>query len=516
MTTPKTVTVVEQELARRRRRLRPVYLAIAALLLALALAAVLGLVAAIGLLHGGTPAFDSEEEHFLHGSIGAETASGLPYDLWRALPVLFPEAFAGRRDYTAFGFLNGEDETGRSDLPIGISRRTRLGIDLVWFNCAVCHAGTYRVEDGAERRIVAGMPANNFDLNRFIGFLLEAATSPRLAPDEVFAAVRETGGRLGPIDRLVWRYFVIPTVREELLRTRAALRPLLGRQPAWGPGRVDTFNPYKAVQMEVSAGSLTEIEVIGASDFPSIFLQGPREGMQLHWDGNNDSLAERNLSAALGAGVTPETIDHAAVRRVARWLAALEPPPSPHRPDPDAVKRGETYYRNECSACHGYNGAGGYEFDGAKIGTVEDIAEVGTDRHRLDSYTEAFRRRQLDELFAGTPYQFKRFRKTNGYANMPLDGLWLRGPYLHNGSVPTLADLLNRPDERPAAFVRGIDILDATRGGFRSPPCTAGAPIETGFCFDTRQPGNGNGGHFYGTELPPEKKADLLAYLLTF
>jgi hypothetical protein len=37
------------------------------------------------------------------------------------------------------------------------------------------------------------------------------------------------------------------------------------------------------------------------------------------------------------------------------------------------------------------------------------------------------------------------FVKKNGYVNVPLEGLWLRGPYLHNGSVPTLADLLEEP-----------------------------------------------------------------------
>ena len=47
----------------------------------------------------------------------------------------------------------------------------------------------------------------------------------------------------------------------------------------------------------------------GQTDLPSIWNQGPRRGLQLHWDGNNDSMEERNKSAALGAGVTPVTID---------------------------------------------------------------------------------------------------------------------------------------------------------------------------------------------------------------
>ena len=45
----------------------------------------------------------------------------------------------------------------------------------------------------------------------------------------------------------------------------------------------------------------------------------------------------------------------------------------------------------------------------------------------------------MNTIGTGKPWKFSHFRKTKGYANMPLDGVWLRAPYLHNGSVPTLA-----------------------------------------------------------------------------
>ena len=66
--------------------------------------------------------------------------------------------------------------------------------------------------------------------------------------------------------------------------------------------------------------------------------------------------------------------------------------------------------------------------------------------------------------------RFQTFRKTNGYANAPLDGLWLRAPYLHNGSVPTLEALLSPPAERPRAFLRGYDVYDPRAMGFVSDP----------------------------------------------
>ena len=56
----------------------------------------------------------------------------------------------------------------------------------------------------------------------------------------------------------------------------------------------------------------------------------------------NWSLAERNLSAALGAGVTPESVDRAAIDRVADWLKSPRPPPSPYRTDAAAVAPGRT------------------------------------------------------------------------------------------------------------------------------------------------------------------------------
>jgi hypothetical protein len=78
-----------------------------------------------------------------------------------------------------------------------------------------------------------------------------------------------------------------------------------------------------------------------------------------------------------------------------------------------------------------------------------------------------------------------------------------------------LRDLLEPPDQRPATFVRGLDLIDARNGGFVAPPCDPREQPPEGFCFDTRLVGNGNEGHVYGTALPASDKSDLLAYLLT-
>lgn len=520
MAANKPVTAVEGYLAQRRWQLR-LGLAVVALLIGIGVAVLgLGLCAALRLTGSATPHYAADVDHFKYGSIGSEPESGVPYDVWMALPSLYPAEFEGRNDFSAFGFIYEVDGKGRKpDLPVGVSRRQVNGVEVVWLNCATCHTGTWRGSAEDKPNVVAGMPSNNLDFHRFVSLLLKAAADERLEPRQLFGPMEKAGAHQDWFDRIVWKAAVAPRFREGLIRIRGRLVPLLERQSPWGPGRVDTFNPYKLIQFGTPAASLTEAEVHGVSDFPTIFNQRPREGMELHWDGNNTSLQERNLSAAIGAGVTPKTVDHPAIRRVAGWLMDLKSPASPHRPAPAAVARGRDIYRLECAACHGRQDPEGYVFTGRYLGKVTPISEIATDRARLDSYTEEFRQQQLSKMFAGTPYQFKAFRKTDGYANQPLDGLWLRGPYLHNGSVPTLADLLKVPADRPKAFLRGRgqDVVDPVNGGFVTTACDPAAKPAAGtFCYDTSLAGNGAGGHLYGTQLTPAQKADLLAYLLTF
>jgi hypothetical protein len=110
------------------------------------------------------------------------------------------------------------------------------------------------------------------------------------------------------------------------------------------------------------------------------------------------------------------------------------------------------------------------------------------------------------------PWDFDAFQKTDGYVAVPLDGVWLRAPYLHNGSVPSLHDLPLPPDKRPTSFVRGYDVYDPDRVGFVS----AGAKAErVEFKYDTSLRGNSSQGHVYGAGLPDDRKRALIEFLKT-
>src|SRR3546814_20015689 len=88
----------------------------------------------------------------------------------------------------------------------------------------------------------------------------------------------------------------IALMRDRLLMLAGRFEPLM-EYPQWGPGRVDTFNAAKVI-FNFPIDDLPGHEKNAPSDFPSIWLQQPRQGMQLHWDGNNTRVEERNKSAA--------------------------------------------------------------------------------------------------------------------------------------------------------------------------------------------------------------------------
>jgi|APFre7841882724_1041349.scaffolds.fasta_scaffold09640_2 mono/diheme cytochrome c family protein len=450
------------------------------------------------------------EEHFKYGSTGGERESGFPYWIFQALPQVCAEHLPGK-GYASLGMIFEEGK----DLPVGMSKRRYTGIDRTFLNCAVCHASTVRDAPDAKPRLYLGMPAANLDIMAFEKFFFGCAKDPKFSAEyivpEARRLVQAQGGDLDLLDRYLVYPVAVALMRERLLMLAGRFSFVMD-QPAWGPGRVDTFNSAKVI-FNFPMHRLPDHEKNAPADFPSIWLQQPREGMQLHWDGNNTAVTERNKSAAFGTGTTPPTIDLANIGRIEHWLLTKEPPKYPYPVDAARAARGAALYQEYCAGCHG---AGPRDFRGEHVGRVMPIEAIGTDRRRLDSYTYDLAVNQ-GTLYAGYDWRFKSFRKTHGYANMPLDGLWLRAPYLHNGSVPSLRDLLEPASARPQRFYRGNDVYDPVRVGFVSDVPAYGA--RRFFAFDTAIPGNANAGHEgprYGTALAAADKDALVEFLKTF
>ena len=196
-------------------------------------------------------------------------------------------------------------------------------------------------------------------------------------------------------------------------------------------------------------------------------------------------------------------MDHPSLQRIHDWIWTLPPPRYPFAIDSERSAHGKVIFDRECSSCQ--------SFGGGKTGNVEDISSINTDPFRLNSYTYIFATAQA-LLYPESQYRFTHFSKTDGYANHPLDGIWARAPYLHNGSVPSLADLLKDPADRPKQFIRGYDVYDQQKLGFVQDGSQA---RSAGFLYDTSIPGNGNGGHLFGTKLARDQKQDLIEFMKT-
>jgi len=120
-------------------------------------------------------------------------------------------------------------------------------------------------------------------------------------------------------------------------------------------------------------------------------------------------------------------------------------------------------------------------------------------------------------------YMPNELRGELAYKVRPLNGVWATPPYLHNGSVPTIEDLLGDPEKRPPTFYLGSREYDPVKLGYNTDP------ITNGFKFDTSIRGNSNRGHEFrkdynkdkeikgviGPELPEGDRKALIEYLKT-
>ena len=444
-----------------------------------------------------------ERARFRHGSLGAEVLAGIPYPIVMILPRVFPDllerhategygpAKPGHGGYGAFGLPWQQGER----VPIGLSVK-RLGFERVTLTCAFCHTATYRLADDDIPRFADGGPGHTVNLQGLLRFLFAAADDDRF-----------TAARLMPemalhfdFDALDWAIYstiLIP-------KTRLALRLAEGEmawmdsKPSWGPGRDDAFNLPKYLLTRQAWD-----DSVGNTDFPALWRLGERDGQLVHSGGEATSVGAVVATSALGVGSVPAGGFADRNRKIEAYLRDLEPPHYPLPLDRDLVARGETLFQQSCADCHADGGS--------RTGTAIPLEEIGTDAAHVLTWTDDDAQR-MNKVTGLLGMEDAALQGAQGYVAKPLVGVWLLGPYLHNGSVPSLLDLLTPPSARPVDFYRGLDLFDPQRVGFVSTGAKAAAE---GFRFDTTQTGNGNGGHLYGTDLSPDDRSALIEYLKT-
>ena len=413
------------------------------------------------------------------------------------LPEIFPEYLPSPGGYSSLGMVWKVAQP----TPIGITRQDIGIVPRAGLNCAVCHTSVYRkTTKEAEPTVVLGGSSQGFDVLGYQRFLFEAAGDPRFTADIILDEIGKAGGEFSWFENLLYRYLIIPGTKDALLDNKEDWNWTY-TNPEWGPGRIDPFNPVKFGLLEQPLDS-----TIGTSDMLSIWNLKIRDGMVFHWEGLNSSLREVVLSSAIGDGATASSLDLDVMARIQEFLEKMPPPSFPFDIDDSLAGAGQAVFSQHCAMCHA-PGQG-------RTGQVIPIAEIGTDRHRLDMWGSKDAA-AYNEKFKDYEWRFTSFLDIDGYAAVPLDGVWSRAPYLHNGSVPSLRDLLDPPEERPKAFYRGYDVCDPESVGFIYDVAEDPQTGITFFEFDTTLPGNSNEGHIYGTELSPKDKDSLIEYLKT-
>lgn len=198
------------------------------------------------------------------------------------------------------------------------------------------------------------------------------------------------------------------------------------------------------------------------------------------------------------------------------YLSTIEPPAYPFDIDSHLAAKGEHVYTLNCARCHGT-----YTEPHTYPNLVTPINEVKTDPHLLELatgelgevYAAWFNQSWFGELSSAAP--------AKGYVAPPLDGVWATAPFLHNGSVPTLRQLL-KPAERPAIWrhlatdASAPQNYDTQSLGWRheTVPTNVAGEHDTRV-YDTGREGYGNEGHHYGASLNEAAVLALLEYLKT-
>ena len=520
---------------------------------------------------------EQDRQAWYHGSVGTWL---VPYDWFMAL---YDDSLI--KEFSATGILIDPSDPER--LPIGITKTESPNlpkpVPFVGLNCAFCHT-TQFTYGGATHRIEGG-PSLQFNA-RFLRILFEKLGENLRAENFVPFATKVLQLRNQP---------VTPRSLEEFKNEVAAILPPLidkaGRDVSpetWGPGRFDALGRgSNTVFTPLSPDNLRPANA--PVSIPALW--GVWEYDRVQWSGSIEHPLARNIAQVIGVNaglfawakknpgapasdveVYRSSLDVRALDGLERIARRLLPPrwPSAFPPiDRELAIRGRDLYhgnadkhmRNLCAHCHV-----GQSIDNrSAAGPSRHVRliprhEVGTD----DLYLENFSRRRIDlgplgrgilsareasELITTELLKVHRASENQEYAQRtnhwidkafyiarPHLAVWATAPFLHNGSVPNLFELLSPLEERHNCFYLSPNMeFDPRNVGYAVTECS-GNPLSRdplgGFEYKTHLPGNKNIGHEFrddptcakaenkrdgviGCAIPKEDRWAIIEYLKT-
>ncbi|MGI9336096.1 MAG: hypothetical protein ACR2RL_23365 [Gammaproteobacteria bacterium] len=383
---------------------------------------------------------------------------------------------------------------GSEDLPYGLNLTvTGQGVELVVSNCLICHAAMFNGE------LVVGLGNESLDFTRD---LTEFADSFGLY---LSGGAQESEWRKWA-DRLaaLAPYMTTDTVGVNPA-TNLTWALMAHRDPqtlAW------SSEPL----IEPPPGSPLPVSV------PPWWRMAKKNAMFYSTIGRGDQARHMILASLL---CTDELDEAKAIDEYApdirAFIASIDPPRWPFDIDATLASQGEGLFASHCAHCHGtYGDTGSYP------NLVIGLDEIGTDPALSRVATDGSEDRFQQWVAASYFGEISRTAPAPGYIAPPLDAVWATAPYLHNGSVPNIATLL-QSERRPRYWRRASDdeiTYDTRALGLRFDTLAHGKAGEPDaeqrkYIYDTDLRGYSNAGHTFGDVLSETERTALLEYLKT-
>ncbi len=490
----------------------------------------------------------ADRETFYQISQGSQV---IAYDIFLNLEVAnSQELFRSDTNSERYGLIPqvANPRTNPDALPVGMSKtvvmRGRWKGEYVGLTCATCHVAQLAYK-GKRIRIDGGVN-NTFDLMSYC-YALDAALQATLADSAKFERLSRRLGTSSPdAEHELRERLEGDAARVHEYRTRILVAP-----SPWGPARMDAV-VLIVDRLAALAPGLQENWSTPLAPTKPPFLWNSPQGTWTQWRATQQDPIARDLTEVMGVfmpmdlrskspeeGLFDSNADLSNLQKVESALRRLAPPKWPEeilgKIDRQKAQKGKALFVSICAGCHNawpytWTEPNKYGKRFVRVGLVPQT-DVGTDPGQFDDirpyaltgqlgsylpppYRGAeilptgvlfalLRGRILDKALEQLKLTEPQMLDLHGYREFPLpappmgvykaaprDGVWATPPFLHNGSVPNLYEMLLPAKERTKKFYVGRE-FDPVKVGLD----TSGRS-ET-FLFDTSLRGNSNAGHSF-------------------
>lgn len=389
-------------------------------------------------------------------------------------------------------YLSGKSDLGRTGNNKGIPFdftyiKAPNGIDVVAPNCLFCHAQAW----GDTVIVGLGNSLSDFSMPQPATMMLSKMAMQLMAND----AEKAAGANLIRAGATTSPYLVTESkgvnIADRLTAVLAAHR-----------------DPMSFVWRDTPALKIPESLI--PTDVPAWWLLKKKNAMFYNGFGRGDFprfLMAANLLTVTDTSEAAEVLPH--FYDVLAYIYSIQPPIYPKPIQQDLANQGQVLFEKHCSKCHGtYGDTGKYPNLLIPTHIVKTDSALVQSNFSSPQFLDWFKKswfrtgnRQADLV----PF--------NGYIAPPLDGVWITAPYLHNGSVPNLATLLNSK-ARPTYWARDFDQpqYDYVNVGWKY---TSSDKQYTRSTYNTTLKGYSNSGHTFGDKLTTMEREAVIEYLKT-